>query len=218
MKLDILYEDALVVVVDKPPGVVVHPTYGHSSGTVLDALRGRTGSDPQIVGRLDKDTSGVLIAATDRQAHALLQRTSFEKDYLALVHGRVDEAEGTITLRLRVDPLDRRRMAIDAAGAICETRFRRVASADNVTLVCCRLITGRRHQIRAHLAARGWPIVGDRVYGRGDDGLPRHALHSWQTAFVHPISGSRIRITAPLSPDFQRLVSAYELVVAGRFA
>lgn len=211
MELDILYEDELLLAVNKPAGVVVHPTYKHPAGTLLDLLRSHTGLDPQIIGRLDKDTSGVLIAARDRHGHALLQRMGFEKDYLAVVRGTVKALAGTINLPLRIDPNDRRRVIVDNNGATAETQFERLSTASGVTVLRCRLITGRRHQIRVHLAARGWPILGDRVYGEKTSGAPRQALHSWRTTFVHPRSGHVTRIAAPLPPDLEGLLRVHSL-------
>jgi 23S rRNA pseudouridine1911/1915/1917 synthase len=227
-------EDLALVAVNKPAGMVVHPTFKHPTGTLMNALLGRAGRwngdrRPSIVGRLDKLTSGIVVAATRREVHAALQRalhTDGEraKTYLALVYGRVNAVRGEIDLRLALDPRDRRRVvASPDAGAHSVTTFERIAGVAapraGLTLLRCTLVTGRRHQIRAHLQARGWPIVGDPVYGeprwRDVDNpmlaaalraFPRQALHAAHVSFVHPISGNRIEIDAPLPADFAALL------------
>ena len=224
----VLYEDDHVVAVDKPAGLVVHPTFKHPAGTLMNALLGRAGAwpaaqRPSIVGRLDKLTSGVVLAAKTRDVHAALQRAAMQKIYLAVVYGRVP-ARGTIDLRLALDSRDRRRVVASTnVGAASVTRFERIARAPapraGLALLRCALETGRRHQIRAHLQARGWPIVGDAVYGeprwtRVDDPLlaatlrafPRQALHAAHLSFTHPITGTSIAIDAPLPNDFAALI------------
>jgi 23S rRNA pseudouridine1911/1915/1917 synthase len=218
----ILYEDDSLIAVDKPAGVVVHPTYKNASDTVLDALQWRArdwppGARPSLVGRLDKMTSGIVIAAKDAGVHAAMQRSwpDVEKDYLAVVHGHVVAPEGEIELPIGADPADRRRRIITASGARCVTRFERVgyAPSSGLSLLRCRLITGRTHQIRVHLAASGWPIVGDAVYGDPliPQLLPRQALHAWRVALMHPVSHDRLRIEAPVPGDFRGLLAEAEL-------
>ncbi len=244
--LDIVYEDDQLLAVNKPAGVVVHPTYKNAAGTLMSALRlyarrWPAGQRPSLVGRLDKLTSGVLIVAKTAVVHAALQRelgsNRSEKDYLAVVYGRV-KARGIIDLRLGFDGNDRRRMvASAAAGQPSVTMFVRVARAGGLSLVRCRLSTGRRHQIRAHLAARGWPIVGDPVYLTpapdgtprwsriGDAALaeivrtfPRQALHARRIAFTHPATGERLSLEAPVPEDIKKLLVAagVDLAQAGR--
>ena len=212
----ILYEDESLLVVNKPAGMVVHPTYKNVGGTLLDELRSLSsnwadGDNASIVGRLDKDTSGIVIVAKRSSIHAALQQNlkspAAEKIYVAVVAGTVAEPSGTITLPLRIDPADRRRVMVAADGSACETRFERMEAAYGRTLLHCRLITGRRHQARVHLAASGWPVVGDRIYGRPLEGFPRHALHSWRVAFVHPVTGVRIAIESPIPVDIPRLLA-----------
>jgi 23S rRNA pseudouridine1911/1915/1917 synthase len=232
--LDVLYEDDHLLVLDKPPGVVVHPTYAHASGTMMNALLWHArawpeGQRPSLVGRLDRLTSGLLLVAKTPAVHAALQRTLMEKDYLAVVYGRVNTASGLIDLRLERDRGDRRRIVASAgSGAPSLTRFERLARVAaprvGLSLLRCRLVTGRTHQIRVHLAARGWPIVGDPVYGEprwaqaGDPALaaalrefPRQALHSWRLAFSHPVSHARVRLEAAVPRDFAALLVAANL-------
>ena len=238
VNLDVLYEDGHFLALDKPAGVVVHPGYRNTEGTLLNALlwharRWPAPQRPSIVGRLDKLTSGVVIVAKSAAVHAALQRTlgssDTEKDYLALVYGRLKQARGQIDLRLGRDPADRRRVvASTRLGAPSLTRFERIARVSaprtGLSLVRCRLATGRMHQIRVHLAARGWPIVGDRVYGEPrwaqvvDAALaaalrafPRQALHAWRLAVAHPITRERLILEAPLPRDFEGLLAAANL-------
>ena len=217
--LDIVYEDDQLLAVNKPAGVVVHPTYKNAAGTLMTALRlyarqWPAGQRPSLVGRLDKLTSGVLIVAKTAAAHAALQQelgsNRSEKDYLAVVYGRVNAARGIIDLRLGFDGNDRRRMIASAdAGLPSVTTFVRVARAGGLSLLRCRLVTGRRHQIRVHLAARGWPIVGDPVYRTpAPNGTPRcsriRRRRAWRTwcgrfrARRSTRTGSRSRIRPPV--------------------
>jgi 23S rRNA pseudouridine1911/1915/1917 synthase len=233
LPLTVLYEDDDLLVVDKPAGVVAHPTYGHATGTLLNALlRHAQGwpapARPSLVGRLDRFTSGLLVVAKTAATHARLQREltsgASEKHYLAVVHGRVNVAHGRIALRLHRDPHDRRRVIASAvAGAASVTTFERLARSDRpgpaLSLLRCRLLTGRMHQIRAHLAARGWPLVGDPVYGPSRTSLeaadpgppvvrdfPRQALHAWRVAFRHPATGARVDVEAPIPSDLRSIV------------
>jgi 23S rRNA pseudouridine1911/1915/1917 synthase len=209
--LDILYEDDHLIALNKPAGVVVHPSYKHPRNTLLNAvlwhLRDANGGTPAIVTRLDKDTSGVLLVATSGAVQTALQRTmhagGFGKFYLALVLGRPQPPDGTIALPLARDPHDRRRVVVSAAGQQSITRYRTLRSTDADSLLECELITGRTHQIRVHLSSRGWPIVGDRVYGastaRSD--VARQALHAWRVVVTHPVTGVHLEIVAP-PPSF----------------
>jgi 23S rRNA pseudouridine1911/1915/1917 synthase len=236
--LDILFEDDYLLAVNKAAGLVVHPTHAHATGTLMNALlwharRWASTRRPSIVGRLDKLTSGIVLVAKTPAIHAALQRTlagsASEKDYLAVVYGRVNIAAGRIALRLSRDRVDRRKVAAsDVTGAESLTRFVRLgrvrAPRVGLTLLRCRLITGRTHQIRAHLAARGWPIVGDPVYGEprwtriGDPQLaealrafPRQALHAWRLGFAHPVTRARLNVEAPLPVDLQGLLDDADL-------
>src|SRR5258706_10169952 len=217
--LEILFEDEWLVAIDKPAGLVVHPTYKNAAGTLLDLLRAREpATEFFLAGRLDKLTSGIVIAAKSRETYAALQRAwpEAEKDYLALVHGRVEPASGEIDLRLGPDPHDRRRrVASETVGAQSLTRFERLAWSDlppaPVSLLRCRLVTGRRHQIRVHLAARGWPVVGDPVYGRQDSPLlARQALHAWRVAVAHPATAAQLCLEAQIPQDLRLLLAPTE--------
>jgi len=234
IRLDVLYEDDHLLALNKPAGMIVHPTYRHADGTILNALLWRargwpSAQRPSLVGRLDKLTSGVLLVAKSAAVHAALQRADAsghsEKDYLAVVYGRVNVARGKIDLRIGHTARDRRRMVASATtGAPSLTRFERLARVPapraGLSLLRCRLATGRTHQIRVHLAARGWPLVGDPAYGEPrwseivDVALattlrafPRQALHAWRIALAHPITHERLSIEAPLPQDFESLLT-----------
>jgi 23S rRNA pseudouridine1911/1915/1917 synthase len=230
--LDVLHEDDHLLVVAKPAGLVVHPGYKHAEGTLMNALlwhaRGwPAGSRPSIVGRLDRLTSGVVLVAKSAAIHAALQRASAqtEKDYLAVVYGRVP-ARGRIDMRLGRSLMDRRKVVPGGAtGAPSLTLFERLARVAapraGLALLGCRLVTGRMHQIRVHLAASGWPLVGDPVYGEprwtrivdaslaaAVRALDRQALHAWRVALAHPASGERLIVEAPLPRDLREMLAA----------
>jgi 23S rRNA pseudouridine1911/1915/1917 synthase len=230
-----LYEDDYVLVVNKPAGVVSHPTFLHPRGSLLNivlhyAAGWPDGQRPSLVGRLDKFTSGAVVIAKTTDAHARMQRVlagSFsEKSYLALAFGPVTPARGSIDLRLRRHPDDRRRVVATVDDGLASlTQYERldVVDADGcpVALMRCRLITGRMHQVRVHLAARGWPIVGDSKYGEprwtacNDLALrarlqtfPRQALHAARVSFIHPFTRKRVIVEAPLPDDMRELAAA----------
>ena len=232
LPLDIRHEDEALIVVCKPAGQVSHPAFRHASGTLLNALLGHAAGrwTPALVSRLDKDTSGLVLVAKSREIQVALQRLGdanlIEKDYLAIVFGK-PPARGTIDLALDRDPWDARRVTVrDRGGVPSVTRFERVrvfsiGGDRHLSLVRCRLITGRTHQIRVHLAAKGWPIVGDTAYGTARRGglvgkslppelrLSRQALHAWRLAFTHPVTGGPIEITADMPADMQGVIPSY---------
>ena len=241
VRLEVLFEDDHLIAINKPAGLVVHPTYKHTAKTLMNALlwHARAWPAPQrpsLVSRLDKLTSGIVVVAKDAAAHAALQRAmamnDSEKDYLAIVYGRVNVARGEIDLRLGKDLGDRRRVAASATvGVESLTRFERLARVAapraGLSLLRCRLATGRTHQIRVHLAARGWPLVGDPLYGEPrwaqiDNPLlaatlrafPRQALHAWRVAFRHPVTRARLTIEAPTPSDFDALLDVSGLSVS----
>ncbi len=215
IRLDIVYEDDVLLVVNKPAGMVVHPAAGHTSGTLVNALLAHC---PQvadvggleragIVHRLDKDTSGLLVVAKDAATHAELQRQfkhrQVHKTYLALVEGRVQPREGVIEAPVGRDHQDRKRMAVVRSGRPAATHYRVVETFRDFTLLEVHPQTGRTHQIRVHLAWMGYPLVGDRVYGRRKQALlpDRHFLHARQLRFTHPVTGVEVDLIAPLPPE-----------------
>ena len=239
--LAILFEDAHLIVLNKPPGLVVHPAPGNEKGTLVNALLAHCGSTlpgiggearPGIVHRLDKDTSGVMVVAKTEIAHKALSeafaRRDIERTYLALAWGVPAEAEGRIEAPIGRHPVDRKRMAVVAKGKPAATRYRVLrAFATACALLECRLETGRTHQVRVHLAHLGHPLVGDPAYLRrlpaassrlppdlraALTGFPRQALHAASLAFQHPITGERLAFTAPLPGDLEALIDALELM------
>ena len=240
--LEVLCEDEHLLAIDKPPDMVVHPGYRNAQGTLMNALLWHArawppAQRPSLVGRLDKLTSGIVVVAKTAAVHAALQRamtsSDGEKDYLAVVYGRVNVARGQIDLRLGKTRGDRRRVVASVdVGAPSRTRFERLARVAapkvGLSLLRCRLATGRTHQIRVHLAARGWPLVGDATYGEPcwqqivDPALaavlrtfPRQALHAWRVGFTHPVTRERVRIDAPVPSDIEALLAACGLRVPG---
>ncbi len=216
LPLDLIYEDEQLLIVNKPAGQVSHPAFRNTSGTLLNAILAHAAGHwtPALVSRLDKGTSGLVLVAKSKSIHTALQRLSndhgVDKEYLAVVFGK-PPARGTIDLALDRDPWDRRRVTVrDRGGVNAVTKFERLRSAgsggDYLSIVRCRLVTGRMHQIRVHLAAKGWPIAGDAAYGRKVPGMDRQALHAWRLAFAHPVTGVHIDATAPVPADMERLL------------
>ena len=216
--LDILYEDEWLLVINKPPGMVVHPAPGHWRGTIVSALlhhwQGtRPGLDPLrpgIVHRLDKDTSGVLVIAKDPDTLADLGKQfhdrEVEKQYIAVVWGRVRQRHGTISAPIGRNPVHRKRMTVRGGGREAVTTYEVIGGSDDVSMVRLFPKTGRTHQLRVHLAALGHPIVGDAVYGRsrgkaGSEHIDRHALHAERISFRHPHTGMQLNFAAPLAAD-----------------
>jgi 23S rRNA pseudouridine1911/1915/1917 synthase len=224
LPLEVLFEDEHLLALNKPPGVVVHPTYKHGSQTVLNAVlwrvRDRRDAQPGVLTRLDKDTSGVVLVALSPMVHAAVQRAARAghvcKEYLAVVQGVPRPPAGTIRLPLGRDPGDRRRVVARADGAPSETRYQVTSSDGERSLVACELVTGRTHQIRVHLAASGWPIVGDRTYGTPSDAIARQALHAWRVTLPHPITGKALQFEAPLPPDLTDVLGSRFSVVGSR--
>jgi 23S rRNA pseudouridine1911/1915/1917 synthase len=217
--LAVVYEDADVIVVDKPAGMVVHPAPGHPRGTLANALLAHVpgisvgGSQrPGIVHRLDKDTSGLIVAAkTDRGRTALVAQwedRSVEKSYIALVSGSIEDEEAIIDAPIGRDPKNRQRMAVVRSGRPAVSRFHVVERFLSSTLLEVTIETGRTHQIRVHLAFIGHPIVGDQTYGKArpaDPPVQRHFLHASALAFQLP-DGTALRLEAPLPNDLQMVL------------
>jgi 23S rRNA pseudouridine1911/1915/1917 synthase len=212
--VEVVHEDDDLLVISKPAGVVAHPTYKQTSGTALNALlwhlRDRGPLTPGILTRLDKDTSGLMIVALSPGVHAAAQRDAaagrIRKEYLAVTVTAPKPPIGTIALPLSRDPLDRRRVVPLPGGAASETRYEVLASSRDGALVRCELVTGRTHQIRVHLSACGWPIVGDAVYGTADARIGRQALHAWRVSMPHPATRIPLVFEARLPADFAELV------------
>ncbi len=231
LPLTILYEDEDLVVIDKPPGLVVHPAAGHADRTLVNALlfhvkdlSGIGGElRPGIVHRLDKDTSGVMVIAKNDAAHRALASAwrDVKKEYLAIVYGKPKKERGTIDAPIGRDPRNRKRMAIVRSGRAAVTDYAVVESLRYVSLLRCILRSGRTHQIRVHLKHLGHPIVGDLVYSgpqwRGIpdkrvqkvlSGMKRQALHASRITFDHPRTGERLSFEAPVPDDFRAALEA----------
>jgi len=233
--IKILYSDADICVVDKPAGMATHPAPGSARGTLVNALLAALGPLPAINGvlrpgivhRLDKDTSGLLVVAVSERAmrglSEAMARREIQREYDALVWGRIAQASGTVDAPIGRDPEDRTRFAVRDEGRRAVTHFRvaellgKQGTSTDVTLLQLRLETGRTHQIRVHCAAIGHPIVGDRAYGAGRDnlGMHRQALHAARLRFVHPVSGEALSFTSPWPDDFAALVSRLRAERAG---
>ena len=234
--LDVAFEDEALIVVDKPAGLVVHPAPGNPDGTLVNALLAHCGDSlsgiggvrrPGIVHRLDKDTSGLIVAAKTDAAHRALARQfarhDIDRAYRAVVRGVPHPPAGTIDGAIGRHPRHRRRMAVAPGGKPARTHYtvesRTAETAGGAALVCCTLETGRTHQIRVHLAHRGWPVAGDPLYGgRGAHGGPaaaiaRQALHAAALGFTHPSSGLKLLFESALPNDIKEL--ARRLGLAG---
>ena len=219
LPLDVVYEDRDIIVVNKPVGLVVHPAPGHPDGTLVNALLYHCGSSlsgingvlrPGIVHRIDRDTSGLIIAAKNDRAHlalaAQLQDHSLARTYEAVAVGKLREDTGTVNAPIGRHPLDRKKMAIDPKnGRQAITHWSVLARYPGYTHVECRLETGRTHQIRVHLASIGHPLLGDMVYGakKPVPGLAGQCLHARRLRFVHPSTGELVELECPL-PDWFR--------------
>ncbi|MEE9139641.1 MAG: RluA family pseudouridine synthase [Alphaproteobacteria bacterium] len=239
--LDVVYEDDEVIVVDKPAGLVVHPAPGNRDSTLVNALLAHCGDSlsgiggvlrPGIVHRLDKDTSGLMVVAKTDAAHAKLSAQfasrRITRAYTALVWGIPRPGTGVITGNIGRNPRNRKKMAVVARGGKpAVTRYRLLrALGERASLIECRLETGRTHQIRVHLAAKGHPIVGDRTYGGGParrvrgagaaltdalKGFTRHALHAHLIGFEHPASGKRLEFSSDLPHDINEVIDILEV-------
>jgi 23S rRNA pseudouridine1911/1915/1917 synthase len=219
--LDVLFADEDVIVLDKPSGLVVHPGAGNESGTLANALLALfpeiagvgPGERPGIVHRLDKGTSGVMVAARSPRAYASLvgqfKRHEVRKTYLGLVYGRVAAAEGHIDWPIGRHATKRKRISTHSKNPRqAETFFRVLEALPRTTLLEVRPLTGRTHQIRVHLAAAGHPIVGDALYGRKKEAkkYPRVFLHARSISFLHPGTGERLEFEAPLPAELEALL------------
>ena len=223
--LDIVYEDAHLLVVNKPKGLVVHPAPGNPDGTLVNALLYHCGGSlsgiggairPGIVHRIDKDTSGLLVVAKDDAAHIGLSQQmavhSVQRVYQAVCYGGFAEDEGFVEGYLGRSSLDRKKMAVQPAGAphgkYAYTGYQVLERLGNYTWIACRLKTGRTHQIRVHMASIGHPLAGDAVYGPRDviKSLEGQCLHAKTLGFVHPITGAAMQFDSPLPEYFVKFV------------
>ncbi len=241
MPLDVLFEDAALIVIDKPPGLVVHPAPGNPDRTLVNALLAHCGAAltgiggerrPGIVHRLDKGTSGVMVAAKTQAAHAGLVASfaarEIERAYLAVVWGLPEPRSGEIAGNIGRSPRNRKKMAVlQGGGRPARTRYRVLeALADGqASLIECRLLSGRTHQIRVHMAAHGHPLLGDPLYGRAGvprarrlpgpaqtalEALGRQALHARTLGFRHPVSGEALQFESEIPLDIKRLIDTLE--------
>ena len=223
--LDVAYEDADVIVINKPKGLVVHPAAGHWEGTLVnallhhckDSLSGVGGAlRPGIVHRIDKDTSGLLIVAKNDFAHqklaAQLQDHTLARTYVCIVCGTLREDAGTVNAPIARDKNDRKKMAVCADGKPAVTHWQVLARYPGYTYVQCRLETGRTHQIRVHMASLGHPILGDTVYGRKKPelGQSTQCLHARELTFLHPRTDEPVTVTCPLPEEFQHVLKVLE--------
>jgi len=233
--LDIVYEDGDLIVIDKPAGMVVHPAPGSSDSTLVNALLHHCAGSlsgiggvkrPGIVHRIDKDTSGLLVAAKNDRAHQGLAKQfakhSIERVYNALCWGVPLPRHGQVEGPIGRNPADRKKMAIVAGGKPALTYFQVICSfGDYASLVECRLATGRTHQIRVHMTSIGHPLVGDQLYGKGNrkapapveaktllNAFPRQALHARILGFNHPISGEKLLFESTIPNDFNGLINS----------
>ena len=224
--LDVAYEDSDVIVVNKPKGLVVHPAPGHPDGTLVNALLHHCGDSlsgiggelrPGIVHRIDRDTSGLIIAAKNDRAHLALaeqlQDHSLARVYEAVAVGSFREDSGTVDAPIGRHPVDRKKMAVEPRnGRPAVTHWRVLARYSGCTHVECRLETGRTHQIRVHLASIGHPLLGDTVYGskKPYPGLAGQCLHARRLIFRHPRTGERVELECPLPDWFQEVLDKLE--------
>jgi len=220
ISLSIVYEDETLIVIDKPPGLVVHPGSGNWSGTLANALLHHSPAlagvaRAGIVHRLDKDTSGLLVVAKAEIARTdlarQLQARTVHREYLALASGDIARS-GTIDAPIGRHPVKRTSMAVVGSGKPAVTRYEVRERLGDCTLLACRLETGRTHQIRVHLASIRHPLVGDPAYGRrGGIAFPRQALHAWRLGLVHPATRKPMHWESPLPSDFAALLASLRL-------
>ena len=219
--LDVVYEDADVIVVNKPSGMVVHPAPGHADGTLVNALLHHCAGSlsgvggalrPGIVHRIDRDTSGLIIAAKNDAAHRFLSAQladhTLARTYECIVVGTLREDSGTVDAPIARHPMDRKRMAVVQGGRPAVTHWEVVARYPGFTHVRCRLETGRTHQIRVHMAYLGHPILGDTVYGAKKEvaGLTGQCLHAVGLRFLHPRTHEAVELSCPLPEEFTRML------------
>ena len=217
IKLDIVYQDGDIAIINKYSGMVVHPAHGHYSGTLVNAilfqikdLSGINGEmRPGIVHRLDKDTSGLIIVAKNDKAHTKLtemfKNKEIKKTYLAIVKGKVSKETGRIETNIGRDEKDRKKLSVsrdEKKGKLAITTYKVIDSNERYSLLDVNIETGRTHQIRVHMKHIGYPILGDIVYGRPDNKIMRQMLHAYKLEFKHPITSEEMVLEAQLPKDF----------------
>lgn len=231
--LDVVFEDEHIIVVNKPPGMVIYPAAGHSSGTLMNALAYRCRKlasigaplRPGVVHRLDKDTSGLIVIAKDDDAyHSLVNKfkqKEVEKEYIAIVYGTPKKSSGEIRSQIGRSASDRKRMSTRTRrGKEAVTLYEVVTGFKAASLVKVRIITGRTHQIRVHFASSGHPVLGDKTYGKKTAikfrqktiHFKRQMLHSHILRFKHPVTGETLKLTAPMPEDMEKAVEELEQI------
>ena len=228
MPLETLYEDKDILIINKPAGIIVHPGDGNPSGTIVNALLHKYGESlnfgeifkdsyrPGIVHRLDKDTSGALIIAKNEEIlqkfYSMFKNREVNKTYIALIHGVPQRTFDTITFCIDRHPVNRKKMAVSTEGKEAITHLSLIQSAfienQPVSILEVKIETGRTHQIRVHLSKIGIPIIGDKLYGglRKKPKAERQMLHAWKIEFKHPITGKKLKITAPFPEDINQMI------------
>ena len=227
IKIDIVYEDSDIAVINKQAGLVVHPAHGHYSGTLVNAilyhikdLSGINGEiRPGIVHRLDKDTSGLIVIAKNDKVHTALtemfQEKKIKKTYLAILKGKLNKTEGKVVTQIGRDKNDRKKMTVIddiTKGKNAITNYKVVSQNNLFTLVKVNIETGRTHQIRVHMRHLGYPILGDSVYGRKDN-EKRQMLHAYKLEFLHPVTGHQMEFTGEIPEDFQKVLKKSDLKI-----
>lgn len=227
IKIDIVYEDSDIAVINKQAGLVVHPAHGHYSGTLVNAilyhikdLSGINGEiRPGIVHRLDKDTSGLIVIAKNDKVHTALtemfQEKKIKKTYLAILKGKLNKTEGKVVTQIGRDKNDRKKMTVIddiTKGKNAITNYKVVSQNNLFTLVKVNIETGRTHQIRVHMRHLGYPILGDSVYGRKDN-EKRQMLHAYKLEFLHPVTGHQMEFTGEIPEDFQKALKKSDLKI-----
>lgn len=211
-KLSILYEDEDLIIVDKPAGIVVHPSHGHYGDSIANILMHYFRMKHErfcvrCVGRLDKDTSGILVFVKNQVAAGRLLKQKeagiFQKEYLALVHGKLNETQGIIREKIGKIDGELMKMGVTSSGKHAVTHFQELKNMDLHSLVSLRLETGRTHQIRVHMAWAGHPLLGDPLYGTQETDMKRTALHAWKVVLKQPFTEKMIEVEAPIPEDMK---------------
>lgn len=215
LPLAILYEDETFLVVNKPAGMIVHPTHRAARDTLVHAVAGYFERRGEAAGihplyRLDRDTTGIVILAKSaRIQHAMTKHHGqIYREYLALVRGNLDRPSGCIDMPIGRDPSKANHWQVRADGRRALTEYETIASWPSYSLLKIHLLTGRTHQIRVHFAVLGYPLLGDTAYGGPGDAISRQALHAWRVHFFHPDTGKEIRIEAPIPEDMHHLIGS----------